>query len=171
MKTPAKRLAEGMKVEMWAIEKVIPYARNARKIPQSAIDKVAASIQEFGFRQPIVVDEKGVIVAGHTRLLAAQKLGLSEVPVHVASELTPIQINAYPLADNRIAMESSCEGRFARARTRRSEAGGFRPGADRLRPGGINSDGGTREQHRRRPDGRRPGSTHAQETGDGRIQH
>src|SRR5437764_15328718 len=96
-----------MKIEIWPTDKPIPYARNARKIPQSAIDKVAGSIAEFGFRQPIVVDNAGIIVAGHTRLLAAQKLGLSEVPVHVASELTPIQIKAYRLADNRVNQESS----------------------------------------------------------------
>jgi hypothetical protein len=96
-----------MKIEQWPIHRPIPYARNARKISPQAVDKVAASIQEFGFRQPIVVDKQGIIVAGHTRLLAAQKLGLSEVPVHVASELTPMQIKAYRLADNRVAMESS----------------------------------------------------------------
>jgi DNA modification methylase len=96
-----------MKIETWPIDRPIPYARNARKIPQQAIDKVAGSIKEFGFRQPIVVDKEGVIVAGHTRLLAAQKLGLAEVPVHVASELTATQIKAYRLADNRVNQESS----------------------------------------------------------------
>jgi DNA modification methylase len=96
-----------MKIETWPIHRPIPYARNARKIPQQAIDKVAGSIKEFGFRQPIVVDKDGVIVAGHTRLLAAQKLGLSQVPVHVAAELTPTQIKAYRLADNRVNQESS----------------------------------------------------------------
>src|SRR4051812_46319555 len=90
-----------MKIELWAIDKPIPYARNARKIPQSAIDKVAASIREFGFRQPIVVDKKRVVLAGHTRLLAAKKLGLKKVPVHVASNLTVAQAKAYRLADNR----------------------------------------------------------------------
>src|SRR5690349_13687307 len=93
-------------LEQWPIDKVIPYPRNARKIPQSAIDKVAASIKEFGWRQPIVVDSDGVIVAGHTRLLAAQKLGLKAVPVHVASDLNRTQIKAYRLADNRVADES-----------------------------------------------------------------
>jgi ParB-like chromosome segregation protein Spo0J len=95
-----------MKIEIWPINRPIPYARNARIIPQAAIDKVAGSISEFGFRQPIVIDKDGIIVAGHTRLLAAQKLGLKEVPVHVASELTPIQIKAYRLADNRVNQES-----------------------------------------------------------------
>jgi DNA modification methylase len=90
-----------MQVTSWHIDRVIPYARNAREIPQSAIDKVAASIKEFGWRQPIVVDGEGVIVAGHTRLLAARKLGLSAVPVHVADNLSAAQIKAYRLMDNR----------------------------------------------------------------------
>src|SRR5688572_18680942 len=96
-----------MDVTLWPIEKVTPYARNARKIPPQAVDKVAASIQEFGWRQPIVVDADGVIVAGHTRLLAAQKLGLTHVPVHVATGLTPTQIKAYRLMDNRSHQETT----------------------------------------------------------------
>ena len=64
-----------MKIELWPIDRVIPYARNARTITAAAVDKVAASIQEFGWRQPIVVDAHRVIIAGHTRLLAARKLG------------------------------------------------------------------------------------------------
>src|SRR5580700_9204055 len=76
-----------LKVSAWPIENVIPYARNSRKIPERAIDKVAASIKEFGFRVPIVVDKDRVIICGHTRLLAAKKLGLDQVPVHVADNL------------------------------------------------------------------------------------
>jgi len=94
-------------IEMWPIERPIPYARNARVCPESAIAKVAASLKEFGFRQPIVVDAEGVIIAGHTRLLAAQRLGLAEVPIHVATGLTPAQVKAYRLADNRTAQETS----------------------------------------------------------------
>jgi DNA modification methylase len=90
-----------MKITLWLLEKITPYARNARKIPQAAVDKVAASIREFGWRQPIVVDREGVIICGHTRLLAAYKLGLSEAPVHVAENLTPAQARAYRLLDNR----------------------------------------------------------------------
>jgi DNA modification methylase len=90
-----------MKIELWPIDKVIPYARNARTITAAAVDKVAASIQEYSWRQPIVVDGQGVIVAGHTRLLAARKLGLTEVPVHVADNLTPAQVKSYRLMDNR----------------------------------------------------------------------
>jgi ParB-like chromosome segregation protein Spo0J len=86
---------------VWPIDRPIPYARNSRKIPQRAIDKVAASIKEFGFRVPIIVDKDDVIICGHTRLLAAKKLGLREVPVHVAENLTPAQVKAYRLMDNR----------------------------------------------------------------------
>jgi hypothetical protein len=85
----------------WAIDKPIAYSRNSRKIPERAIDKVAASINEFGWRQAIVVDKDGVIICGHTRLLAAKKLGLKQVPVHVADNLTPAQVKAYRLMDNR----------------------------------------------------------------------
>jgi DNA modification methylase len=96
-----------MLIEQWPIDRVIPYARNARKITPAAVDKVAASLQEFGWRQPIVVDVQRVIIAGHTRLLAARKLGLTEVPVHVADNLTPAQVKAYRLMDNRSHDETS----------------------------------------------------------------
>ncbi len=96
-----------MKIELWPVDQVIPYARNARTISETAVAKVAASIQEFGWRQPIVVDVHRVIVAGHTRLLAARKLGLKEVPVHIADNLTPAQIKAYRLMDNRSHDETS----------------------------------------------------------------
>lgn len=89
-----------MKVELIEIGRVIPYARNPRR-NENAIAKVAASIKEYGFRQPIVVDEEMVIIAGHTRLQAAQSLELKKVPVHVAEGLTQAQIKAYRLADNR----------------------------------------------------------------------
>ena len=94
-----------MKVELIEIGRVIPYARNPRK-NDAAIAKVAASIKEYGFRQPIVVDEEMVIIAGHTRLQAAQSLGLKKVPVHVATGLTQAQIKAYRLADNRTHEDS-----------------------------------------------------------------
>src|SRR5579862_1294213 len=90
----------------WPIDRAILYARNSRKIPRRAIDKVAASIQEFGFRVPIVVDRDGVIICGHTRWLAAKKQGLHEVPVHVAENLTPAQVKAYRLMDNRSHQET-----------------------------------------------------------------
>src|SRR5271154_1181475 len=88
-------------VEWWPIGRVTPYPNNARVIPPSAVEKVASSIRSFGWRQPIVVDTAGVIVVGHVRLLAAQSMALAEVPVHVASDLTPSQVKAYRLMDNR----------------------------------------------------------------------
>jgi DNA modification methylase len=91
-----------MRIEMWPVERVKPYESNPR-INDDAVDAVAASIREFGFRQPIVVDAEGVIVVGHTRWKAAKNLGLTEVPVHVATDLTAEQIRAYRIADNRLA--------------------------------------------------------------------
>jgi ParB-like chromosome segregation protein Spo0J len=91
-----------MKIEYWEIEKVKPYDKNPRR-NDKAVEAVARSIREFGFRQPIVVDAGGVIVVGHTRYKAALKLGLKTVPVHVAADLTPAQARAYRLADNRTA--------------------------------------------------------------------
>lgn len=85
----------------------VPYARNARICPQAAIEKVAISIKKYGFRQPIVVAADGVVIAGHTRLLAARHLGLARVPVHIARDLSPAQARAYRLADNRSAEETS----------------------------------------------------------------
>jgi len=91
-----------MHVEQRKIGDIKPYERNPR-VNDDAVDAVARSIEEFGFRQPIVVDTEGVIVCGHTRWKAAQKLGLETVPVHVATDLTPEQIRAYRIADNRLA--------------------------------------------------------------------
>lgn len=92
-------------VTMEPIERVIPYARNPRK-NAGAIAKVAAAIKEFGWRQPIVVDPEFTVIVGHTRLEAARQLGFTEVPVHVAHGLTPAQVKAYRLADNRVAEEA-----------------------------------------------------------------
>jgi ParB-like chromosome segregation protein Spo0J len=94
-----------VKIEMIDIERVIPYARNPRK-NAGAVDKVAASLREFGFRQPIVTDENLTVIVGHTRLLAAKKLSLSQVPVHIAEGLTAAQIKAYRIADNRVGEEA-----------------------------------------------------------------
>jgi len=91
-----------MKIEQWEIDRVKPYDKNPRR-NDKAVEAVAKSISEFGFRQPIVVDSAGVIVVGHTRYKAALKLGLKTVPVHVAADLSPQQARAYRLADNRTA--------------------------------------------------------------------
>jgi hypothetical protein len=93
-------------IEWWDVSRVRPYGRNPRTIPEAAVEKVAGSIKAFGWRQPIVVDEEGVILAGHTRFKAAQLMGSARVPVHVAEGLTVAQAKAYRLADNRVAEET-----------------------------------------------------------------
>lgn len=84
------------------IEKLKPYENNPR-FNDKAVDAVAKSIENFGFKVPIVVDKNNVIVTGHTRLKAAQKLGLAQVPVIVADDLTPEKIKAFRLADNKVS--------------------------------------------------------------------
>lgn len=91
-----------MKIEYKNIDDVIPYENNPRKNDE-AVDYVANSIKEFGFKVPIIVDKENVIVTGHTRLKAAQKLGLKEVPVIYADDLTEEQIKAFRIADNKVA--------------------------------------------------------------------
>lgn len=89
-----------MKVEAKSIDDIKPYENNPRN-NDDAVDAVANSIKEFGWQQPIVVDIGGVIIAGHTRYKAAQKLGLKTVPVVVAKDLSEEQVKAYRLADNK----------------------------------------------------------------------
>jgi len=93
-----------MKVKQININKIIPYHNNPRK--NQAIDKVASSINEYGFQQPIVVDKNMVVIVGHTRLLASKKLGLKKVPIAIA-DLSKSQAKAYRLADNRTNEDSS----------------------------------------------------------------
>lgn len=89
-----------MKIIMKNVEDVIPYENNPRNNDE-AVEYVANSIKEFGFRIPIIIDKENVIVSGHTRLKAAQKLGLTEVPVILADDLTEEQIKAFRIADNK----------------------------------------------------------------------
>ena len=89
-----------MKIEEWNITDVKPYNKNPRN-NDGAVEATANSIKEFGWQQPIVVDKNGVIIVGHTRLKAAKKLKLDKVPVTVAKGLTPQQVSAYRLADNK----------------------------------------------------------------------
>jgi len=88
-----------MKIETRDIGSIRPYENNPRH-NADAVDAVAKSIEQFGWRQPIVIDANGVIVIGHTRLLAAKQLGLTTVPVHVAEGLSEAQIKALRIADN-----------------------------------------------------------------------
>lgn len=89
------------KIEMRRISDLKPYKNNPRK-NDKAVDAVAASIKAFGFKQPVVIDDNGEIIAGHTRVKAAKKAGYHEVPCIIASDLTPEQVKAYRLADNKV---------------------------------------------------------------------
>ena len=95
-----------LQVQQWPIEKLIPYARNARTHADDQIAQVAASIVEFGWTNPILVGADGVVIAGHARLSAARKLKMSEVPVIVLEHLTITQRRALVLADNRLALNA-----------------------------------------------------------------
>jgi DNA modification methylase len=90
-------------IERWPLDQLIPYVRNARTHNDDQVAQIAASIVEFGWLNPVLVDDAGNVIAGHGRLLAARKLGLETVPVIRASHLTPAQVRAYRLADNRLA--------------------------------------------------------------------
>ena len=93
-----------MQIETIDINKILPYINNPRK--NLNIDKVASSIKEFGFQQPIVVDKEFVIIVGHTRFEAAKKLGIEKVPVQIA-DLTKNQTKAYRIADNRLNQDAN----------------------------------------------------------------
>jgi ParB-like chromosome segregation protein Spo0J len=102
--TPAA--AEPLLIELWPVARPIPYPKNARIVSARAVETLSASIREFGWRQPIVVDINDVIIMGHTRLLAAKALGRETVPVHIATTLTPAQVKSLRLMDNRSADET-----------------------------------------------------------------
>lgn len=91
-----------LKIKMLRLEELKPYENNPRNNDE-AVDYVANSIREFGFNVPIIIDKDRVIIAGHTRLKAAQKLGIGEVPCIMADDLTPGQVKAFRLVDNKVA--------------------------------------------------------------------
>src|SRR5580692_1882876 len=93
-------------IQLWLIDKLIPWARNPRTHSDAQIAQIAASISQFGFNNPILVDTKAGIIAGHGRLLAARKLGLTKVPVIVLDHLTEAQKRAYIIADNQLALNA-----------------------------------------------------------------
>jgi ParB-like chromosome segregation protein Spo0J len=93
-------------VERRSVESLIPYARNARTHSDEQVAQIAASIKEWGWTTPVLVDEDGQIIAGHGRVMAARKLGIEEVPVMIARGWSEAQRRAYVLADNKIALNS-----------------------------------------------------------------
>jgi len=94
------------KVEQWPIEKLVPYAKNARTHSDAQVAQIAASIREWGFTTAILVDESGSIIAGHGRVMAARKLGMASLPVMVAAGWTDAQKRAYVIADNKLALNA-----------------------------------------------------------------
>jgi ParB-like chromosome segregation protein Spo0J len=102
-------------IEHWQLEKLIPYARNPRTHSDAQVAQIAASIAEFGFNNPILVDTKAGIIAGHGRLLAARKLQLEKVPVIVLDHLTAAQKRAYIIADNQLALNAGWDDDLLRA--------------------------------------------------------
>jgi len=99
-------LATTLTTECWTIERLIPYARNARTHSDRQVAQIAASIAEFGFCSPVLADQDGGIIAGHGRVLAARKLGMTEVPVIILTHLNANQKRAFMLADNRLALNA-----------------------------------------------------------------
>src|SRR5450755_2342078 len=101
-------------IELWLIDRLIPFARNPRTHSDAQVAQIAASISEFGFNNPILVDTKAGIIAGHGRLLAARKLGLTEVPVIVLDHLPEAQKRAYVIADNKLAENAGWDDEMLR---------------------------------------------------------
>jgi len=100
------QLLHEVHLERWPIERLIPYARNARTHSDSQIAQIAGSIAAFGFNNPVLVDPEGGIIAGHGRVLAARQLQLTEVPVIVLAHLSPTEKRAFMLADNKLALNA-----------------------------------------------------------------
>ena len=94
------------RIELWPIDRLRPYERNPRTHSEAQVDQIAASMVEFGWTNPILIDENAGILAGHGRLLAARKLGLGEVPVIRFEHLSEAQKRAYLIADNQLALQA-----------------------------------------------------------------
>jgi DNA modification methylase len=113
------------RIELWPLERLVPYARNARTHSADQVAQIAASIAEFGFVNPILVDSCDGIVAGHGRLLAARKLSLAEVPVIVLDHLSETQRRAYVLADNRLALSAGWDDELLASELAALDGDGF----------------------------------------------
>jgi len=113
------------KVERRAVEDLVPYARNARTHSDEQVDQIAASIREWGWTVPILVDEDGTIIAGHGRILAAQKLGIDEVPAMVADGWTDAQKRAYTIADNKLALNAGWDSDMLKIEIEGLDEAGF----------------------------------------------
>ena len=113
------------RIELWPVDRLVPYARNPRTHSHEQVIQIAASIAEFGFTAPILVDSKAGIIVGHGRFLAARKLGLTEVPVIVLDYLSETQRRAYVIADNRLALNAGWDEELLGAELAALEKEGF----------------------------------------------
>lgn len=102
-------------IEIIRTEDLIPYARNSRTHSDDQIAQIAGSIREFGWTNPVLIDAEGTIVAGHGRVLAARKLGMEEVPCIRLGHLTPSQVRAYVIADNKLALNAGWDEEMLKA--------------------------------------------------------
>lgn len=118
-------MAEFPQYKTASVSSLIPYARNSRTHSPEQVSKIAASIKEFGFLNPVIIDGDSGIVAGHGRVMAAQKLGMDEVPIIEASHLTAEQKRAYIIADNRLALDAGWDDEMLRVEFADLEAEGF----------------------------------------------
>src|ERR1700719_3488530 len=112
-------------VERWPIERLLPYANNARLHSEADLDKIAASISNWGWTMPVLADEDGVLIAGHLRVAAAAKLKLTSIPVVVARGWSEEEKNSYRLADNELAARASWDPDLLRNELRKLEFAGF----------------------------------------------
>lgn len=117
-----------MKIEQLTTDSLIPYARNARTHSDEQVAQIAGSIREFGFTNPVLIDKEGTIVAGHGRVMAARKLGLETVPCIRLGHLTPAQVRAYVIADNKLALNAGWDEDMLRSELDALKTEGFEMG-------------------------------------------
>lgn len=124
-KQPKLRAWPADSVERWALARIKPYANNPRTHSDAQIDQIAASMQRFGVTAPVLVDEKGEVIYGHGRLAAAQRLGLTSLPVSIARGWSPEEKRAYRIADNQLGLLSDWEPSLLRVELGELSAAGF----------------------------------------------
>jgi ParB-like chromosome segregation protein Spo0J len=134
MTAPARQaLWPANNVERWPTDRLVPYARNARTHTPDQIDQIAASISQWGWTIPVLAAEDGTILAGHARVLAAIKLGITEIPVIVARGWSEAQKRGYVLADNRLTLSGGWNEELLRIVARGFEIARFQSGPARFR--------------------------------------
>ena len=134
------------RIELWPIDRLRPYERNPRTHSEAQVDQIAASMIEFGWTNPILIDENAGILAGHGRLLAARKLGLAEVPVIRFEHLSEAQKRAYLIADNQLALQAGWSEEPSGAGAGVAQGRELRPGPGRFRRRRARAAAGDRER-------------------------